>query len=108
MSRKKRVIRLSVSESSCGRSGFCEVVFLRSFFGLELRMRKLKRHEGCHFSSGVEAWAPELHMATALDKSTHFLAAFLFVATNKASEKLNKCAKPKWNKLRLGQANMTK
>ena len=35
----------------CG--GFCEVVFLQNFFGLELRMRMLKRHEGCHFSSGV-------------------------------------------------------
>ena len=48
---KKKVVRLrlSVSESSCGRSGFSEVVFLRSFFGLELRMRMLKRHEGCHF-----------------------------------------------------------
>ena len=53
---KKKVVRLSVSESSCGRSGFSEVVFLRSFFGLELRMRMLKRHEGCHFSSGVGAW----------------------------------------------------
>ena len=58
---KKKVVRLSVSESSCGRSGFCEVVFLRSVFGLELRMRMLKRHEGCHFSSGVGAWATELH-----------------------------------------------
>ena len=55
-SRKKKVVRLSVSESSCGRSGFSEVVFLRSFFGLELRMRMLKRHEGCHFLSGVGAW----------------------------------------------------
>ena len=45
---------------------------------------------------GHGPWEPELHMATALDKSTHFLAAFLFVATTKASEKLNKCAKPKW------------
>ena len=55
-SRKKKVVRLAVLESSCGRSGFSEVVFLRSFFGLELRMRMLKRHEGCHFSSGVGAW----------------------------------------------------
>ena len=51
---------------------------------------------------GHGPWAPELHMATALDKSTHFLAAFLFVATTKAWvsrlcwEKLNKCVKPKW------------
>ena len=45
---------------------------------------------------GHGPWAPELHMATALDKSTHFLAAFLFVATTKAWEKLNKCANPKW------------
>ena len=35
-------------------------------------------------------------MATALDKSTQFLAAFLIVATTKSREKLNKCAKPKW------------
>ena len=56
---KKKVVRLSVSESSCGRSGFCEVVFLRSVFGIELRMRMLKRHEGCHFSSGVGTWATE-------------------------------------------------
>ena len=59
-------------------------------------MRMLKRHEGCPFSSGVGEWAPELHMATALDRSTHFLAAFNFVATTKAWEKLNKCAKAKW------------
>ena len=59
-------------------------------------MRMLKRHKGCHFSSGVGAWAPELHMATALDKSTHFRPALLFVATTKAWENLNKCAKPKW------------
>ena len=45
---------------------------------------------------GHGRWAPELHMATALDKSAHFLAAFLFVATTKAWDKLNKCAKPKW------------
>ena len=41
-------------------------------------------------------WVLQLHMATALDKSTRFLAAFLFVATTKAREKLNSCAKPKW------------
>ena len=36
-------------------------------------------------------------MATALDKSTHFLAAFLFVATTKAWEKLKKCAEVETN-----------
>ena len=38
-----------------------------------------------------------LIMATALDKSTHFLAAFLFVATTTAWEKLNKCAEVETN-----------
>ena len=50
---------------------FCEGVFLRSFLGLELRMRMLKRHECCHFPFGVGVWAPALPMATALQKSTH-------------------------------------
>ena len=53
-----------------------EVVFLRSFFGLELPMGMLKRHEGCHFLSGVGAWPPDLHMVTAARKvcelSRHF------------------------------------
>ena len=95
---KKNVVRLSVSESSCGRSGFSEVVFLRSFLALSCEWECWNDMKVVTFrlAWGHGPWAPELHMATALDESTHFLAAFLFVATTKAWEKLNKCAKPKW------------
>ena len=59
---------------------------------------------------GHGPWAPELHMATALDKSTHFLAAFLFVATTKAWARRSWTNAPNrsGNKLRLRQTNVTK
>ena len=78
--KSRQTVRVRADAVVFARLSFSEA----SLIGIELRMRMLKRHEGCHFSFGVGAWAPEFHMATALDKSTHFLAAFLFVATTKA------------------------
>ena len=104
---KIKVVRLSVSESSCGRSSFCEVVFLRSFFGLELRMRMLKRHEVCHFSSGVGARAPELHYGDCA-RQVNALSRCFPLRRNDHSLREVEQMRRSGNKLRPGQANVTK